>query len=456
MDATSPPRRTTFARPIAATARSPNILIRTMNALTATSPSAPVDASTAATSVTWTDDQSTAVPSARPKLNAIAPSNTANAGTRGPASGPLTVLIPAVIGTHREIPTQATTETALSVTRAGAMTAPPSPASRAMRTTADAPARFPTLKPACSRLITGFTRACSTRTPRAFIETSMAPLPRPANAAAAAASGRLRANARAATPAINSAAAGSTTLLAPRLSARRPPICMDTRAAAASETSTTASPPASTPSRSRIAGNVAPIPPTRVPFTAKRPATATRDFVPARFPATSASASGAMGASVTARLSQSRRDSPTTLDAALCSPVVRAAPPVTSGFTNAYAGGVLLGDGRQAFLKASGPEFPFPVLSLGRPLATDTDALGAGAQNDHLIHFDLRPDNLLVGRRAGEVADRAYVREWNWVTLGPAWCDWVSVIPAMQAQGHDLGELMDLSLIHISEPTRPY
>jgi len=142
-------------------------------------------------------------------------------------------------------------------------------------------------------------------------------------------------------------------------------------------------------------------------------------------------------------LSQSRRDSLTTLDAALCSPVVRAAPPVTSGFTNAYAGGVLLGDGRQAFLKASGPEFPFPVLSLGRPLATDTDALGAGAQNDHLIHFDLRPDNLLVGRRAGEVADRAYVLEWNWVTLGPAWCDWVSVIPAMQAQGHDLGELMD-------------
>src|SRR5665647_801637 len=282
MDATRPPKRTTFARPNAVTARSPNILIRTMNALTATSLSAPVDGSTRATSVTWTDDQSTAVPSARPKLNAMAPSSTANAGTRGPASGPLTVLIPAVNGTHREIATQATTETALSVMRAGVMTAAPPPASRAMRTTADAPARFPTLKPACSLLITGFTRACSTRTPRAFIETSMAPLPSPANAADAAASGRLRAKARAATPAIKSADAGSTTLLAPRLSARRPPICMDTSAAAASETSTTASPPASTPNRSRRAGNVAPKPPTRVPFTAKRPATATKGLAPAR------------------------------------------------------------------------------------------------------------------------------------------------------------------------------
>ena len=244
-------------------------------------------------------------------------------------------------------------------------------------------------------------------------------------------------------------------------------------------------------------------------------------------------------------------------DTALGSPVVEAAPPVTSGFTNAYAGGVQLRDGRQAFLKASGPEFPFPVLSLGREaqvlealgeqipavpmigaatsgdggrvlaldwveghlpglpwtqdeiglvraacervgdvpssalaaltpghvvddlledqrlrgalidgmrlpssmdllppwlparidevvaVAADTDALRVGAQNEHLNHFDLRPDNLLIGRRAGEVSDRAYVLDWNWVTLGPAWCDWVSVIPAMQAQGHDLGELLD-------------
>ena len=181
-------------------------------------------------------------------------------------------------------------------------------------------------------------------------------------------------------------------------------------------------------------------------------------------------------------------------DTALGSPVVEAAPPVTSGFTNAYAGGVQLRDGRQAFLKASGPEFPFPVLSLGRE-AQGLEALGeqipavpmigAATSGDggRVLALDwveghlpglpwtqdeiglvraacervaevpssalaaLTPghvvDDLLIGRRAGEVSDRAYVLDWNWVTLGPAWCDWVSVIPAMQAQGHDLGELLD-------------
>jgi hypothetical protein len=241
-------------------------------------------------------------------------------------------------------------------------------------------------------------------------------------------------------------------------------------------------------------------------------------------------------------------------DIALGSPVVRAAPPVTSGFTNAYAGGVLLSDGRRAFLKASGPEFAFPVLSLGREaqvlealgeqipavpmigagaatdggqvlglewvdghlpglpwtrdeiapvlaacervaevpsaalaaltrghvvndlledrklrdavtngmalpgslellppwlpsridevvgLAADHDVLRLG---DHLIHFDLRPDNLLIGRGAGGATERAYVLDWNWVTLGPAWCDWVGLVPTMHAQGHDLAELLD-------------
>jgi hypothetical protein len=244
-------------------------------------------------------------------------------------------------------------------------------------------------------------------------------------------------------------------------------------------------------------------------------------------------------------------------DTALGSSVVRAAPPVTSGFTNAYAGGVLLRDGRQAFLKAAGPEFPFPVLSLGREaqvlealddripsvaligagtssdggrvlaldwveghlpglpwtrdeialvrsacesvadvpssalavlapvqlvddflenqslrealtnglrppsspdrlpqwlparideviaLAADTDALRVTNRTGHLNHGDLRPDNLLIGRAAGEARDRAYLLDWNWVALGPLWCDWVGLIPSMATQGHDLGELLD-------------
>jgi Phosphotransferase enzyme family len=254
-------------------------------------------------------------------------------------------------------------------------------------------------------------------------------------------------------------------------------------------------------------------------------------------------------------------------DSALGSPVILAAPPVTSGFTNAYAGGVLLRNGHQAFLKATGPEFPFPVLSLRREaqvlkalgdripavpmigagasddggqvlalewveghlpglpwagdeiemvraacervaqvpstglaalepvqmvddwlesqalrealagglrlprsldrlppwlpartdevvaLAADTDALRVSNLHEHLNHCDLRPDNLLIGRGAGELVDRAYVLDWNWVTLGPAWCDWVGLIPTMQSQGHDLGDLLDsTSLSRSADP----
>jgi len=244
-------------------------------------------------------------------------------------------------------------------------------------------------------------------------------------------------------------------------------------------------------------------------------------------------------------------------DTALGSPVVRADPPVASGFTNAYAGHVLLRDGREAFLKAAGPEHAYPVLALARearvlevvgsqlqavpmigaggssdggqvlalewveghlpgfpwttdeiasvrvacervaavppssmdvltpgqlvddllddqrllaalttglPLprsltllptwlperiddvlavAADIDALQVDSSNGALNHSDLRPDNLLIGRCAGEAGDRAYLLDWNWVTLGPAWCDWVGLIPSMQAHGHDLGELLD-------------
>ena len=61
---------------------------------------------------------------------------------------------------------------------------------------------------------------------------------------------------------------------------------------------------------------------------------------------------------------------------------------------------------------------------------------------DHPNHFDLRPDNLLIGRGAGEASDRAYILDWNWVTLGPAWCDWVGIIPTMHDQGYELSDLL--------------
>jgi hypothetical protein len=35
------------------------------------------------------------------------------------------------------------------------------------------------------------------------------------------------------------------------------------------------------------------------------------------------------------------------------------------------------------------------------------------------------------------------VLDWNWVTLGPAWCDWVGLVPSIHDQGYRLGELLD-------------
>ena len=53
------------------------------------------------------------------------------------------------------------------------------------------------------------------------------------------------------------------------------------------------------------------------------------------------------------------------------------------------------------------------------------------------MHSDLRPDNLLVTPQG-----RARLVDWNWVTLGPAWCDYVSLLPLMAHQGLDVDELM--------------
>lgn len=58
-------------------------------------------------------------------------------------------------------------------------------------------------------------------------------------------------------------------------------------------------------------------------------------------------------------------------------------------------------------------------------LASDVESLRVG---DHVNYFDLRPDNLLIGRGPAAGGTRSYVLDWNWFTLGPAWCDWVGVV----------------------------
>ena len=51
---------------------------------------------------------------------------------------------------------------------------------------------------------------------------------------------------------------------------------------------------------------------------------------------------------------------------------------------------------------------------------------------DTATHSDLRPDNLLI-----DDGGTCWTIDWNWLTLGPAWVDWVGLLPVAQYQGID-------------------
>ncbi|MFF0268604.1 phosphotransferase family protein [Kribbella sp. NPDC004536] len=51
---------------------------------------------------------------------------------------------------------------------------------------------------------------------------------------------------------------------------------------------------------------------------------------------------------------------------------------------------------------------------------------------DTAAHSDLRPDNLLI-----DDTGTCWTIDWNWLTLGPAWVDWVGLLPVAQYQGID-------------------
>jgi hypothetical protein len=46
-------------------------------------------------------------------------------------------------------------------------------------------------------------------------------------------------------------------------------------------------------------------------------------------------------------------------------------------------------------------------------------------------HGDLRPDNLLIA------GDDCWTVDWNWLSLGPRWMDWVGLLPVVQHHGID-------------------
>lgn len=51
---------------------------------------------------------------------------------------------------------------------------------------------------------------------------------------------------------------------------------------------------------------------------------------------------------------------------------------------------------------------------------------------DSATHSDLRPDNILIGNDGA-----CWMIDWNWLTLGPRWGDWVGLLPVAQHQGID-------------------
>lgn len=77
-----------------------------------------------------------------------------------------------------------------------------------------------------------------------------------------------------------------------------------------------------------------------------------------------------------------------------------------------------------------------PLAQLALAVIEDTDLLAG----ETLTHGDLRPDNLLVDPQ-GE----AWVVDWNWVGVGPAWVDLVGLLPLMAAQGIDTAALLATS-----------
>ncbi len=80
------------------------------------------------------------------------------------------------------------------------------------------------------------------------------------------------------------------------------------------------------------------------------------------------------------------------------------------------------------------------VSAHGAELADLADA-SRTITGPHLLHQDVRPDNILVDRRG-----RARLVDWNWVCLGPAWVDFVGLLPMAHRQGLDVTPWLEARL----------
>jgi aminoglycoside phosphotransferase (APT) family kinase protein len=106
-------------------------------------------------------------------------------------------------------------------------------------------------------------------------------------------------------------------------------------------------------------------------------------------------------------------------------------------------------DGLRMFGELVGDDITVPrqILAGERPLPTGlqewvpgvlpelAELAAAGPEvlvGDAAMHSDLRPDNLLIDRHGA-----CSTVDWNWLTLGPRWVDWVGLLPLAQYHGID-------------------
>lgn len=87
-----------------------------------------------------------------------------------------------------------------------------------------------------------------------------------------------------------------------------------------------------------------------------------------------------------------------------------------------------LASGARSWPHGIPPLAPGPAQELARLARLAEDAMAG----DRLVHGDLRPDNILV-----TPGGPARFVDWNWVMRGPAWCDYVGLLPLMAHHGLD-------------------
>lgn len=81
--------------------------------------------------------------------------------------------------------------------------------------------------------------------------------------------------------------------------------------------------------------------------------------------------------------------------------------------------------------------FPLPSALEGRidELAALDSQLEEAIKADEVMHFDLRPDNMIVG------AGRAWICDWNWLDIRAAWFDTANFLALAYGDGHDAERL---------------